>query len=652
MLRHITLSKLYKLLCVFSLLVLASCSPSPDESVSGADESMTQIQHITLLDPHAQQKFVNDLPIPLRIDATGGGDYDLPIGQGEAWMGLVGENNQQLMTTMWGFEWQGEVHSPGPTILAQENTPIRVRWDNELPYGSHLFPVDTSIHMARVEESGELPLVIHLHGGHSDADSDGNPLAWYTQAYQEQGPVFTQEVYTYDNTQEASTIWYHDHTLGMTRLNVYAGIAGFYLVTDDNERELLTQGRLPDDDDTVELLVADKLFSDDGQLYYPGHRSQPTSMGHEIEDDAPEPSHIDEFWGNFIVVNGMVWPKHDVNPQVNRFRLLNGSDTRSYVFKFDEDVTFYQIGSDGGFLDNPVALEEIVLGPAERADILVDFSAYAGQSLVLRNVGPDVPFKGFVDADAPGETALVYNPNGERVLSDGRGGITTVTDAETTGQIMRFDVADTAPMMAASNDTEVPNAIGDLALSVDTPLRTPLERLIVDDANVRQLALFRLDDPDSRNLLLLGTLDDGSLFYDDPVTEVIEEGAIEIWEIYNATVSAHPIHLHLVQFEILDRQPFDGELINKPQMMGHSDEMINGAALRVDGLTAERVLPQPNEWGPKDTVIVPPGQVTRVIARFDKVGGYVWHCHLLSHEDFDMMRPFDVVNTVSPTNEG
>ncbi len=162
---------------------------------------------------------------------------------------------------------------------------------------------------------------------------------------------------------------------------------------------------------------------------------------------------------------------------------------------------------------------------------------------------------------------------------------------------------------------------------------------------MRKLSLFRLDDPDGRTVVLLGTLDGGSLFYADPVTEVIENNTTEIWEIYNATASAHPIHIHLVQFELLDRQPYDGEVLVKRQQFMHTDKIFDGAKLKLNGLTGKPIAPEPNEQGLKDTVLALSGQVTRVIAHFDRAGQYVWHCHIITHEDYDMMRPLVVVDS-------
>ncbi len=630
----------------FCCVLHASLSVTPAVGVETPPANKSN--PVTLLDPMGIKKFVNELPRPIELLPEGAAAVDLPVRSGPVWMGLRDENDERLMTTVWGFEYAGQVHSPGPTFRARSDRPFSVQWLNELS-GPHLFPVDRSIHLASTKDPDAVPIVIHLHGGHSEWESDGNPLAWYTQGYKETGPLFKKKTYHYDNSQDAATIWYHDHTLGMTRLSNYAGLFGFYLIGDENEDRLIREKLLPSAHRTIPVAITDRLFTAEGQLYFPGWRGQPSSpvLNRAVEANWPNPSHLDEFFGNVMVVNGMAWPKVSVSPHVYRLRLLNAADTRTLVLKIDGDVPFVQIGGDGGFLDRPVRLSELVLAPAERADVLLDFSQYSGRKLILRNFGPDIPFKGFVEAQDPKNSlALVYNRGGHRVLSDGRGGITPPTNPQTSGQILQFEVLPATGSVNAGG--KPPATIGDLKLTADTPLRRPLDRLSEAQASrTRQLATFRLDDPYGRSLLLLGTLRDGSLFFGDPATEIVEHNAVEIWEIYNPTRSAHPIHIHLVEFQVLDRQPFKGKLIPKSQAFLHTDKTFQGARLKIEALTGERLPPRAEERGPKDTVIALPGQVTRVIAHFDREGIYVWHCHLLSHEDYDMMRPFEVLAPTS-----
>jgi spore coat protein A len=466
--------------------------------------------------------------------------------------------------------------------------------------------------------AGGIPAVTHLHGGHSESASDGLPESWYTQGFAETGPDFVKQIFTYDNDQVAGTLWYHDHALGITRLNVYAGLAGFYLLRDNNELRLLRQNVLPQGPYELGLAIQDRMFTEDGQLFYP-------STDPDIEpgfDPLPAgPSAIAEFFGDFILVNGNAWPYLNVEPRKYRLRLLNGSDSRFYVLEFRDDVLagtaqpFLQIGTDLGLLEYPVPLERVLLGPGERADVVVDFSAFAdGAELYLRNFGPDEPFKGF-------------NPDG--TISDGEGGVADPADPATTGQIMKFIV-------------EVPEAmVADAAVDAGTRLRPSIQPLQQRGAT-RQLALFEGRDRYGRLQPLLGTLEEGSLGWFEPITEYPMVNDVEVWEVYNATEDAHPIHLHLVAFQLMNRESFEGEVEEKPQPQ-HDGGFGVGGVLEVESLGGDARGPEPNEMGWKDTAVMLPGEVTRLVAKFDRVGRYVWHCHILSHEDHEMMRPYEVL---------
>jgi spore coat protein A len=233
---------------------------------------------------------------------------------------------------VWGYGTATQSPTyPGRTIETTVNTPITVRWTNNLldDFGQplpHLLPVDTSLHWAQPNNypySG-VPVVTHLHGGHSESASDGLPEFWFTPGFAETGPQWVKETYSYENDQRAATLWYHDHALGITRLNVYAGMAGFYLLRDGQDTGLPDNSLgLPAGKYEVPVVIQDRMFTEDGQLYYP---SEP-----EVEG-APAPSVLPEFFGDHILVNGQAWPVLDVEPTVYRFRLLNGSDSRFYNF--------------------------------------------------------------------------------------------------------------------------------------------------------------------------------------------------------------------------------------------------------------------------------------------------------------------------------
>jgi spore coat protein A len=596
-------------------------------SVVFAFNSQPVIAQPSLLDAETHLKFVNNLPIPARIDAQKGSkNYVMNMQQTTQWLGLYDEFDVPLPpTTVWGYGLQDKaVTYPGPTFVTKENVKVRVRWQNKLP--GHFLPVDASLHMAHpmgLEDIGDIrtwyaagnvPAVTHLHGGHTESASDGLPEAWFTQGFLETGRYFVKEQYLYDNTQEAATLWYHDHALGITRLNVYAGLAGFYLLRDNNELKMIRKNILPGGPYEIEIVIQDRMFDTDGELFYPAYPGDP-AYDDFIETPLPTdsfpgggPTALAEFFGDFIIVNGIAWPKLEVEPRKYRFRLLNGSDSRFYILKFEDGygMSFQQIGTEDGFLPEPVSLDELLIGPGERADLIVDFSSNGGKSIVLQNIGPDEPYGGGIP-DEDFDSA----------------------DPLTTGQIMRFDVNQQL--------SGVPEATVDLGTSLR---KNPIEELVQNGAT-RSLVLFEGLDEYGRLQPLLGTLADGSLTWNDAITENPMKNDIEVWEVYNATGDAHPVHQHLVAFQIINRESFTSDFDTKPQLQ-HNGTYGEGGIISNIVLGDDARLPEPNERGWKDTAIMLPGEVTRVIAKYDLEGRYVWHCHILSHEDHEMMRPFHV----------
>jgi len=554
---------------------------------------MFQLQVVTaqtnLLNPSKQLQFVNPLPIPSVIDGRNGGTFTISISQFYQDLGLRSPvTGQSMLTKVWGYNGT----YPGPTIVARKNIPLHFYWSNDLYNPStlqplpHLLPIDESIAWALSDEpnSGQygIPIVTHLHGGHTEAVSDGSPLSWFTPFFSKKGPEFQKgqnEPYTYNNDQDAATIWYHDHALGITRLNVYAGLAGFYLLTDNNEQQLQTEHKLPAAQYDMGMAIQDRMFTADGQLYYP---SQPEEAGQ------PSPSILPEFFGNFILVNGKAWPVLEVEPRQYRFRILNGSDSRFYNLFLSGNNTFWQIGSDQGLLASPVQMNQMLLGPGQRKEVIIDFSdpALWGQTIIVRN-----------NAHSPYPKGQAANP-------------------KTTGQIMAFRV--NKPL-----NTNIPLTVLPATLR---PSITPL----VQSGPTRKLLLFETEDEYDRIKPMLGTVDGGAMDFEDPVTENIHLNDTEVWEFYNTTVDAHPIHLHLVKFQVISRQKFNAVLDRQ-----------------TGRLTNIHLIGQPqtnnlDQDGWKDTEVMFPGEVTRVIAKFDLPGRYEWHCHILSHEDHNMMRPFVV----------
>ena len=540
------------------------------------------------LNAKSQPQFVTPLPIPPVIDARNGGTFTIGVNQFNQWLGLIDPvNGQHLLTTVWGYNGS----YPGPTILARKNTPIRVFWRNNLVDQNnqplpHLLPVDRTIDWALKDDpqwqKDGVPIVAHLHGGHTESASDGLPDQWFTPDFHLKGPGFIKgdiEPYYYSNDQEAATIWYHDHALGVTRLNVYAGLAGYYLITDDNEMNLQATNKLPATPYDLGLAIQDRMFTSTGQLLYP---SEPD------EDDDPAPSVLPEVFGDFILVNGMSWPYLQVEPRQYRFRILNGSDSRFYNMFLSSGQPFIQIGSDQGLLPSPYTTDQLLIAPGERKDVVLDFSdpSLWGQTIILKN------------------NAKTPYPKGE------------TTDPLTTGRIMAFKV--NKPLNINYPLTKLP--------SVLRPAITALKTTIPP----RKLILFETTDEYGRIMPVLGTVESGFMHFCDSITENPMVNSTEIWEIYNETMDAHPIHLHLVKMQMISRQKFSATI---------NEETGKPSDIRFIG---QPKYPPVDEQGWKDTWIIYPGEVARVIAKFDLPGMYVWHCHILSHEEHDMMRPFFV----------
>jgi spore coat protein A, manganese oxidase len=549
----------------------------------------TLIRSQKLLNPLEQVQFTNPLPIPSVLDGRkGAAFFTISISQFKQSLGLIDpQTKESLLTTVWGYNNS----YPGPTILAKKGKPIKVFWQNNLVNNEklplpHLLPIDPSVHWALKDISDwqryGVPIVTHLHGGLTESASDGLPDAWYTPNFLKTGDLFKKgdrEPYLYHNKQDAATIWYHDHTLGITRLNVYAGLAGFYLITDDLESTLIEQGKLPAAPYDIGLAIQDRMFDYNGQLYYP---SKPE------ESDAHTHSVLPEFFGDFILVNGKIWPVLEVEPRPYRFRLLNGSDSRFYNLYLSSGQNIVQIGSDHGLLPSSFPVSKMLLGTGERKDVIIDFSTHHGQTIILQN-----------DANTP-------YPEGDPV------------DEATTGRIMAFKV--TKPL-----DFNYP------ITSLPADLRPVIPRLSTK-LPARKLILFENIDEFGRLKPMLGTVEHGALEWHDPVTENPKINSTEVWEIYNETEDAHTIHLHMVSMQLIDRQKFEADV-----------DPANGKPSNIKFL-GEPQLPAADEAGWKDTYVTMPGEVTRVIANFGLRGNSVWHCHILSHEDHEMMRPYYIGN--------
>lgn len=500
---------------------------------------------VPLVNPSTLTKFVDPLPIPLKLHATGERTHPAYHGRALPYYRIAMQPCETRVhrdlpkTAMWGYA--GSV--PGPTLEVQRDQPILVEWVNALP-SRHFLPIDHTLHGAE-RDKPDVRTVTHVHGARVNADSDGWPEDWFVPG--------KSALYHYANHQDAATLWYHDHAMGITRLNIYAGLFGAFLVRDPDELEL----DLPSGEYDLPLLLCDRLIARDGQLYYP------------VSDDPGAPW-VMQCQGNLVLCNGKAFPYLEVEARRYRLRLFNVANSSFFDLSLSHDAPFHQIGSDQGLLSGPVERARIELYPAERADVVVDFTSLGEQQVQLRHQNQG---------------------------------------------ILEFRV----------RDRKTPDGS-----RLPTRLR-PVPRIAPTDAvQERVLALIEQDDSSGNALVMLL---DGKR-WSDPISEKPVQGSVEIWSFVNNTADAHPIHLHLVRFQILERRPFDLFAWN-----AHRELRYTGTA---------QPLP-PHEAGWKDTVRADPGLVTRIALRFEgEPGRYVWHCHLLEHEDNEMMRPFEL----RPANPG
>jgi FtsP/CotA-like multicopper oxidase with cupredoxin domain len=755
----------------------------------------TRCFNFNLSDPCLQPKFVELAPNALDpsflfkdLNKNGGPDdkpnYSLSARDIVQETGLIDSKGRRLKTKLWGYgtdthSWPGQTIQVKSTLYGGAPETV-VRWENELQGKKHLLPVDTTLHWCyslpgydhySIKKNG-VPIITHLHGGHSDFQYDGNPEFFYSPDGKIKGPQWDNvesgftNTFRYDNAVPAGNLWYHDHALGITRLNVYAGLAGFYFVRDDFDTGLPgNDADLPAFPYELAYAIQDRMFTNKGALFYPAFPGDPYYDGFITGEGAilpPDlfpgggPTALAEFFGDHMVVNGKIWPKVDVEPRNYRMHLLNGTDSRFMALQFYEVPTgatdfsnangplnFTVIGSDQGLADSPTTHSTLLSEPGSRYDIIFDFKTVTfGKRVIMKNIGGDEPFGG--------------------TLTEGPGGDSELQIFDHTDKIMAFDVV-------------VPkdNTVDDVApttLGFGPPTLGSYDRK-------RKVALFEGMDEFGRLQPLLGTAEpatdygsgpgdtpqpinwpnepvyvsaglvgqmEGSIAWHSPTTENPKLGDVEEWEIFNVTGDAHPVHLHLVKFEILGRQEINFDTAadedgfippTTPKTLAtaltgatETEVVINGAipaltpasgTIRVvDNGSNDRLLDyvswtgstftlaepadftgtsassgndvfipvadddgaylvpqpvvqhngllgngfrivfpsdpldaygsvvlQPSEYfedAAKDMVTALPGQITRIKAKFDKPGRYVWHCHILSHEDHEMMRVLHV----------
>jgi FtsP/CotA-like multicopper oxidase with cupredoxin domain len=666
------------------------------DKLTGISKAIAQIPGGSL-DPNSVTKYVTPMLIPPVMPRAG--TITMPGGKPADYYEIsMKQFAQQILpagmpaTTVWGY---GAVTSATPggrgllihnapslTIETTWKRPVRIKWINELKdpvtgnFLPHILPVDPTLHWANPPQgsdpaygtgprdsrptftstpgpyTGPVPIVTHLHGAAGVGDeSDGYAEAWFLPAADnipegyategtwynffagkaaskfgvKWGPGFA--IFQYPNDQRAVTLWYHDHVLGMTRLNVYAGPAGFYLVRGgpDGDKAVLDSrtgttavlpSPAPKEGDMfppnktyyeIPIAIQDRSFNTGGSLFYPNTREFFDGATADDPGFIPltdlSPIWNPEFFGNMIMVNGNTWPFQTVGQRRYRLRFLNGCQSRFLILDFGNipGIEVWQIGNEGGFLATPVNLtadngNRLLMGLAERADLIVDFTNVPVGQHILRNVGPDEPFGGGV----PGVDFATSDP-------------------ATTGQIMAFNV-----VPAVAPDPTTPPQF--LVLPAITPLPT--------EVRTRPLALLEMMSEfwDGPAEAMLGTVDSQGnpthKMWADPVTENPRVGDTEVWEYYNFTADAHPMHIHEVAFQVVNRQALvtneDGETEPPARLVGDPRP------------------PEAWESGFKDTVIAYPGEVTRFRLRFVNPGQFVWHCHIVEHEDNEMMRPYRI----------
>ncbi len=583
--------------------------------------------------------------------------------------------------------------------------------------------------------AGSIPAVVHLHGGEVPAEIDGGPEAWFTSNGVFKGPAFytftgdmedeecdehrhdsrhskegpsNRALYRYPNVQQAAPLWFHDHTLGTTRLNVHAGLAGAYFIEDPGiipKGSTTTSGtpgtcrsdclpaNLPPLAQVVPLVLQDRIFDTQGQFFFPAD----TAGGENFRVNPQHPYWVPEFIGDTIVVNGKAWPFVQVEAKRVQFMILNGSNARPYELSIPNGPPMYVIATDGGYLDRPVevsAARPLLMQPGERYEVIVDFANFANQNLILRNTAR-TPLPG---GDSPVGTPLEqiiqfkvgspptggdasYNPVSGIPLRTGKNELVRLVDP-TAGALAPGVLAEKRRQLTLNEVIQAPSIATDPVTGAPNtpfpggPFEILLNNTSYEGTKRQDFTPITIGRPGERVTKF--------------VSELPQEGDTEVWEIVNLTADAHPIHLHLVQFQLMNRQDFDttgySAVYNAAFASGsftpgfgpplnYGPSSASGGKLGgnpdvtpflVPGTTTP---PQPYEAGWKDTVIMFPNQVTRIAVRwaptdigttakrarlhypFDPTDnrGYVWHCHILDHEDNEMMRPYNVkLNRAAP----
>lgn len=527
--------------------------------------------------------------------------------------------------------WTYDGSFPGPTIDVRRGQKLRVAWQNELtgsypvigveakPEGDPLLTPDPG-------RDGEEPLpkvaalppwtVVHLHGQQTGGGNDG-----WTENAVLPGDAQLAE---YPNDQRATTLWYHDHAMAITSLNVMAGLVGMYLIRDAEEDAL----HLPCGDHEVPLILCDRNFDTEADGTLTGKLLHKVNIAPGLPEKALLP-----FVGPFTLVNGVIWPYLKVEPRWMRFRVLNASNARFYRLELHDEngapvsKAMQLIGTDGGLLGAPVPLDRVTLAPAERADVLIDFSAFRGKSLTLVNM--------------PNEQGELGTP----IQSD----------------VMQFRVRSAH----AHDNFKLPSKLSPSFARIDHDAVQHEHRWLVltlpNGIHPEMWEMIEIEDPPATfptdGIVQIQLRPDGPVktlkrvgrTFKDAANFYVKQNHWEMWKILNLNVDplvTHPIHLHLIQFQALSRQHFN---------VAGSDAIVGGTTVPVTYKEEGKL--DASEQGWKDVIRVAGGELVTILGQFAGASGrFMYHCHILEHEDEGMMSTFVVmpeeIHAIEPPGHG
>ena len=541
--------------------------------------------------------------------------------------------------------WSFGPKSPGDLIVAKRNVPVEITWFNALGSDNlkNLLLLGVRQGMEEDHMMTKSHNQVHMHGARVPWTSDGFPESVFHSG---EGRIFH-----YPNNQPAATLWYHDHAMDVTRLNVYAGLFGAYILRDPDEADVLPAGELE-----IPLILQDKSFDRDAngdlRLYY--EQSVSVNPAHQDKNEPSTVAAQPEFVGDYPVVNGQIWPLLELAPRIYRLRLLNGANTRFFNLTLAPEsdpeacIPFWVIGTEGGFLDQPAKVTPLLLAPGERVDLLVDLRGlHENDSLLLRNDAP-APYSG-----DPGDHHFaskaykkldIHDPGNFccellKIVITGQADATdSKFDPKTIQLPPRVDpLSHVKPHFPqASTFDAINRAIDEVKLHVMDP-QTLKAAGVTFKLRRFKLEEYQLQMDTLAGMRVPSVQINGKSWKDaEPVSTTLN--AVEVWEFLNVTPDTHPMHIHLVQFRVLSRTWLT--VVDDPSRatadLTEPKDARNYTVL--EGGVIERAKVENFEKGWKDTVRCNPKQSTRVLIRFDGFSGdYVYHCHILEHEDMGMM---------------